>query len=420
MGPRFSIVYPTRHRPEFVRQALRILEAQGYDDFQVVVSDNYLDPALSCETICRETSVANVTYVRPPRPVGMVENWNHSLQFATGDYLLYLTDKMFVLPGALGDIEQAIEASARPEVVSWTSDAYNPASFGDYLGYGVYVPVSPAVRSRRWRRYAPADELDRRGRAAVSRGEQSSADYSRGKLVFGAYRRDLVERVVHRYGALFHDINPDYTSMLLALTEARDAIELGMSCVISVNTDISNGHLSDTDDAAAYRFLDSLAGGAGRILPTLLVPGLYVSLHNWVAHDFVALKRAFDLSFEFDAANWIAYCIEDVQRPGRRWSDPRVEVEQKAVLRTFLESLEPALAATVEARLAARAAPMTAPPSVRRSARGAVHRLLRPSWRRSLRTLVPKPWRRATPWTAPSIEAAVLSMRPRAPGAPRT
>jgi glycosyltransferase involved in cell wall biosynthesis len=285
MGPRFSIVYPTRHRPAFVGQALRILEAQGYDDFQVVVSDNYLDPALSCEEICRNTSLANVTYVRPPRPVGMVENWNHSLQFATGDYLLYLTDKMFVLPGALNGLARAIDVAAGPDIVNWTSDAYHPASFEDYLGRGVYVPVPPAVSSGRFRQYSPAAELDRRGRATVARGEQSSADYGRGKLVFGAYRRDLVDRVIRRFGALFHAINPDYTSMILGLTEARRAIELGMSCVVSLNTDISNGQLSDTDDAAARRFLESLAGGTERILPSLLVPGLYVSQHNWVARS---------------------------------------------------------------------------------------------------------------------------------------
>ena len=46
MSPRFSIVYPTRHRPEFIAQALRILETQRHDNFEVVVCDNYLDPAV--------------------------------------------------------------------------------------------------------------------------------------------------------------------------------------------------------------------------------------------------------------------------------------------------------------------------------------------------------------------------------------
>jgi glycosyltransferase involved in cell wall biosynthesis len=95
----FSLVYPTRHRPEFIAQALRILEAQGHEGFEVVVSDNYTDPDLSCETVCRRSSLARLTYVRPPAPVDMVDNWNHALAHATGDYVAFLTDKMFVLPG---------------------------------------------------------------------------------------------------------------------------------------------------------------------------------------------------------------------------------------------------------------------------------------------------------------------------------
>ncbi|MDQ2854169.1 MAG: glycosyltransferase family 2 protein, partial [Chloroflexota bacterium] len=272
MGPRFSIVYPTRHRPEFVRQALRILDTQRHGSFEVVVCDNYVDPALSCEQICRDSGLANLKYVRPPRPLGMVENWNHALPFATGDYVAYLTDKMFVLPDALGLIERAIDSARGPDIVSWTGDAFNPATWADYFGDGMYVGVSSLVRSERYRRFSPARELNRRGRADVSRGEQSWSDYSRGKLVFGAYRRELLERIVQRYGAVFHNISPDYTSMVLGLTEAHDAIELALSCVVSVNTDISNGMLSDTNDAAALAFLNSLAGGAESILPNMLVP----------------------------------------------------------------------------------------------------------------------------------------------------
>jgi glycosyltransferase involved in cell wall biosynthesis len=366
VSPRFSIVYPTRHRPEFIAQALRILETQRHGDFEVVVCDNYLDPAMSCEQICRDSSLANLKYVRPPQPVGMVENWNHALQSATGDYVSYLTDKMFVLPDALAHVERAIDAAGGPEIVSWTSDAFNPASYADYFGNGSYVGLSPNARSRLFRRYSPAGALDRRGRGEVARGEQTWPDYCRGKIAFGVYRRELLGRIANRFGALFHNISPDYTSMVLGLTEAHDAIELPVSCVVSVNTDISNGMLSDTNDAAALAFLNSLEGGADGILPNLLVPGLYASLHNWVAHDFLTLKKAFGLRFKFNTRNWLVYCHEDIYRFGRRWSDPQVETEQKRILATFLESLDPRAAAAVQARIAARAAPK--PP--KRSFRG--------------------------------------------------
>ena len=357
MSPRFSIVYPTRHRPEFVRQALLILETQGHDDFEVIVSDNYLDPALSCERICRESGLARLRYVRPPQPVGMVENWNHAFPFATADYVSFLTDKMFMLPGALTRLERAIGVAGEPEIVSWTSDAYNPARYPDYFGSGDYFTVAPELDSDSpFRAFQPNDELDRRGTAAVARFEQGASDYCRGKLVFGAYRRDLAGRIVRRFGALFHNINPDYTSMVLGLSEATHAIELASSCVVSVNTDLSNGMLSDTNDVVALAFLDSLEGGAKAILPRLLVPGLYASQHNWVAHDYLSLKQAFDLPFAFDPINWLAYCWEDIHRPTRQWSDPSVEADQKRLLEGYVESRGPSDAAAVRARLAARVA----------------------------------------------------------------
>lgn len=410
MSPRFSLVYPTRHRPEFVQRALAILETQRHDDFEVIVCDNYIDPELSSETISRESNLAHLTYVRPPRPLGMVENWNHALQFATGDYVCYLTDKMFVLPDALGRIAQAIDHSGGPEIVSWPGDAFNPASYADYFGDGMYFSMASDDRSGQFQPFSPAEELHRRGQAETSRAEQSPSDYSRGKIVFGAYRRELVERMVERFGAAFHNISPDYTSMVLGLAEAHDAIHLEMSCVVSVNTDISNGTLSDTSDAAALGFLNSLAGGAEAVLPNMLVPGMYASLHNWVAHDLLTLKRSFGLQFGFNTANWLVYCMEDIYRAERQWSDPEVEAEQKRLLRSFIDSLEPATARAFKARKSARARSRTAKPRhfpFSRTARRAWERLV-PSTTPEI-TAGPEPPPPPAVISAPSISAAVES-----------
>ena len=234
--------------------------------------------------------------------------------------------------------------------------------YPDYFGRGVHVPATSEIGLHHpYRSFAPADELDRRGLAAASRTEQTSSEYARGKLVFGAYRRTLIRDIVDGRGSLFHNINPDYTSMVLALSAATTAVEMGSSCVVSVNTDVSNGWLSDTNDAAALAFLNSLAGGSRAVLPTLLVPGLYASLHNWVAHDYVRLKERFDLPFRFDMVNWLTYCTEDIYRPGREWSTSQVESEQKGILRDFMAALDPAVAETTAARLAARAKPRRRP-----------------------------------------------------------
>lgn len=336
-----SFVYPTRDRPEFIREALAILAMQHGGDFEVIISDNYSDPALACEEACRDSGVR---YIHPPRPLSMAENWEYPLSFTTGEYVAYLTDKMFVLPDALRRIEEA----AGPEIINWVADTYQPIRYPDYFGDGTYYRATPGGGP-----FAPAEALDRRGVAAVSRHEQSAADYCRGKIVFGAYRCDLIARIVRRFGALFHApgwgttaLSPDYTSMILGLSEARSAVELDASCVVQVNTDISGGWLIDTDDTVARKAAKNLVG--------LPVPGLYASQHNIVASDYVSLKQRFGLTFDFDVANWLVYCYEDIYRPSRRWSEPRVQTEQKGLITSFIGSLDSAVAATVHSRIAQR------------------------------------------------------------------
>lgn len=355
MPPTFSIVYPTRDRPAFVAEGLRILALQGQGSFEVIVSDNYTDPTQSCEAACRAAGLADVTYVRPPRPVGMVENWRFALEHSRGDYLLFLTDKMFVLPGALARIESALAAAGGAEIACWTSDAWDPVAFPDYLGAGTYTSFSRDA-AEPWTAFDPGAELSRRGRAAVSRAEMTAPDYVRGKLLFGAYSRGLVDRIMARFGHLFWTINPDYTSMVLGLSEARGAIELARSSVVSVNTDISNGRRGDTDDTAALGFLASLEGGIAEIGPRLFVPGVYASVHNWVAHDYLSLREAHGLPFDFDPASWLTYVVEDIERADRQWSSPEVAADQRRLLAAGLEAAGPRLRAEVSDRLAQRAA----------------------------------------------------------------
>ena len=40
---KFSLIYPTFNRPNHIKTALRFLEIQKYEDFEVVVCDNYND-----------------------------------------------------------------------------------------------------------------------------------------------------------------------------------------------------------------------------------------------------------------------------------------------------------------------------------------------------------------------------------------
>ena len=360
MAPRFSLVYPTRHRPDFVAQALAFVREQGdADNFEVIVCDNFIDPELSCEDVCIASGLTNIRYVRPTAPLGMVDNWNYAVQFATGDYVCIFTDKIFLLPGALERIDRALTYVHEPEIISWVSDAFQPSRYPDYFGAGEYTATqaddataAPAVA------YEPLDALRIKCRGDVSRYEQTPSQYCRGKMVFGAYSRELIGRIVAKYGQLFLDISPDYTSMVLALAEAKSACELSSSAVVSIATDISNGVLTSTNDALSLKYLRLLSGNINDMMANTLVPGLYASQANIVSHDYLAVQRRYGIDVTLDVRNWLVYCIEDLSRPDRVWSSADVEQEQTNIMHRFIGALAPddqsAVVRKLESRFEAR------------------------------------------------------------------
>lgn len=354
MGVRFSLVYPTRHRPAFIKQALRFLEKQKYQNFEVIISDNYLDPALSCENECRNSSLASLKYVHPPEPVDMVGNWNYALQFASGDYICYFTDKMFLLPDILSLANRCIEKS-RSEIVNWTDNTYTPKKIPDYFGEGTYNEAANSVPIRAdFTACDPREELSKKGRAHVSRNEQDKSSYASGKICFGAYSSELCNRIVSRTGTLFHNVSPDYTSMILGLSMAGSAARLARPGIVHINTDLSNGGQGAIHDELALKFLNDFSNKE-EILGNYLVPGLYSSPHNGVSHDYLTLKKKYGLGFEFDRINWLVYITEDLDVEGRQWSTKEVENHQRGILQSFIDNLPKDDQLKYQKRLAERA-----------------------------------------------------------------
>lgn len=341
MPPRFSLVYPTRHRPDFVAQALAFVRQQNAEpEFEVIVCDNWVEEALSAETVCRNSGLTNLRYVRPPSPLGMVDNWNYALQFATGEYVCIFTDKIFLLPGALARIDRALVRMGDPEIISWVSDAYQPARYPEYFGPGRYTATqADNATEESAQAFDPFEALQIKCRGDVSRYEQSPSLYCRGKMVFGAYHRKLIDRIISRFGQLFLDISPDYTSMVLALAEAKSACELSSSAVVSIATDISNGVLTSTRDEISLRYLKLLSGNLETMMSNTLVPGLYASQANVVSHDYLAVQRRFGIDVSLDARNWLVHCIEDLGREDRIWSSPEVERQQNELMQAYILAL---------------------------------------------------------------------------------
>lgn len=350
MSFKFSIIIPTRHRPEFVKESLRYISAQSYKNFELIVCDNSSDPQLSCSRQFYEANIPYSIYLKPSLDLRMVENWNYALSKASGDYVIYLTDKMFLLPDTLNKLNEALTI-CKADIASWVDDFYTPISYTEYFGAGFYHKSKSEVPDDfKFIEYDPKQELLIKSQADVSREQQTRSTYSRGKICFGAYSKDLIEKIVNRTSHLFHDISPDYTSMILALETAKTAIELKNPGIVHINTDISNGGLAAVRDDYSLNFVMALKNPE-EIMQQPLIKGLYASQHNMVSHDYLSLKQKYNLGFKFNITNWLLHIYDDLYRKPRIWSSIYAEHQQKGLFIDFLNNLSEDNRKSIENRI---------------------------------------------------------------------
>ncbi|HET7467790.1 MAG TPA: glycosyltransferase family A protein [Candidatus Dormibacteraeota bacterium] len=117
----FTVVIPTRNRPELAAIALRSVLGQDFQDFEVVVSDNSgEEDAGRLRAEVAKAADDRVRYVRPPGELDMGEHWEFAVGQARGEYVGYLTDRMAFRRDALSILHGEITARGS-EVVSYSS-----------------------------------------------------------------------------------------------------------------------------------------------------------------------------------------------------------------------------------------------------------------------------------------------------------
>jgi hypothetical protein len=277
-APLVSFVVPTRDRPEFLRWCLTAAAAQSDPDFEVVVCDNaVLQPVAG---VVDAIGDPRFRYLPPERPLSMTDNWERAVAAARGQYVAVVTDKMALDFGAAATIRAAV-LTADPEVVSWSNSAYRPIDESRDLGPGYFLAARPSEPGP----FSLRSVLDRRLSFDVRR-DRLGVDYFRGKIVFGAFRRELLESIRERAGRVFRPIAPDYTSMAAAAVVGDRGFDVGRACVISFETVQSNGKRQVADLHHARAFLKE-TDPSGRILHELPIPGVFASVTNLVAFDMV-------------------------------------------------------------------------------------------------------------------------------------
>lgn len=327
--PFFSVLVPTRNRPGLLAYGLQSLAAQSFGDFEVVVSDNFTTH--SCREVFNTFADRRFRYVRPPKPLAMHDNWEFALRHARGEYVTVLIDKTLLHTRAL-EITRAELERERLDVASWWNECYAPIDEGSGYDRGFY---NPQFQPQPVHHFDPRAELARHFRFETRVGLEG-VKYHWGKICFGAWSQDLLKRIRHRAGRVFHPLSADYSSTLLALAFANSASDLGRPLTLSILTSVSNGMTCARHPEAMARFCGD-HDPTGRIFAELPIPHLYSSTHNVLAFDYAQLLptlRNVYPGLALNIPNLARRCAEDLREV--EWPSDQFKAEQRFILQEIL------------------------------------------------------------------------------------
>jgi glycosyltransferase involved in cell wall biosynthesis len=118
---KFTVIIPTRCRPDTLKWSLKSCVEQNYENLEIIVCDNYSQD--NTFDVVNSYQDSRIKYINPGRRLSMSNNWEFALQHATGDYINYIGDDDAMLPRAfirLNEILQELKCDA----LSWLKDDF--------------------------------------------------------------------------------------------------------------------------------------------------------------------------------------------------------------------------------------------------------------------------------------------------------
>lgn len=307
-GPKFSVVIPTRERAGTLRFALRTCLDQTFDDYEVVVSDNFSSP--ETRAVVDECGSPRVRYVRTAEPVAMSTNWEFGVGHARGEYVLVIGDDDGLLPHALRELD-ALSRKPHAKAIRWAAAYYSWPDFAlpgqsDYLR----VPMGCAL-------------YERDGAEAIAAVAGFREFYTELPMLYNAaVHRDLLDALRRRTGRVFpHPIPDVYTGFAVAHAAGR-YLSTTVPMTVSGQSGASNGvaTLFNRGRSAIDREFSALNARDGlRSEPT--VPDVPAFPHVPVADTFAFAKRVLfpELPFDLDRRELARACVAGARVAEADW-----------------------------------------------------------------------------------------------------
>ena len=106
---KFSIIIPI-YKDRYLKECIDSVLSQTYKEFELILVND--DSPYDLDSIVKQYTDGRIRYYKNKKGYGaykMVDNWNHCLEFANGDYVICMGDDDKLLPNCLSDYVELME-----------------------------------------------------------------------------------------------------------------------------------------------------------------------------------------------------------------------------------------------------------------------------------------------------------------------
>jgi glycosyltransferase involved in cell wall biosynthesis len=208
MDPKFSILVPTRQRPDTLLATLATLIWHPGDDYEIVVADNFGDEDVAAVIAAAQQRHPRIKHIRSDRVLPMAENWERGLAACSGEYVSVLGDDDGFLPSTL-DVVRKLIAITQARVISWETHTYWwPDTIVHWNRNKLYVSLGHN------------DVAWIQSRPALVETYHNTASFGRLPMIYNGFvHREVINSVIDRFGAYFVPafVSPDVASGIVNL-----------------------------------------------------------------------------------------------------------------------------------------------------------------------------------------------------------
>jgi len=294
--PLFSIVIPTRNRAHLLRYALQSALEQTFDDYEIVVSDNYSSDDTA--EVVQELADSRVRYVRTDRALPMPDSWEFALGKASGEWILYLCDDDAMVPNLLRDIANLV-GQHEINLFVWNFCEYY---FSDWFNSDLRNTLVLYPASKQVREYEGLSMLKRLF------NEMNLIFAPCPRLSQSAAHRSLIDAVLARKGRFFTWYAPDFSAAVVLLSQVDRYLHVDRPLLVAGNASASNRIASLHYGGSSFQtFINEFQ--VERLFEH--VPLRACIVHNFIAETLLRTKQFLQDSDRLCAVdlNWKTYFI---------------------------------------------------------------------------------------------------------------